>query len=424
MVMFGLVSAFGRSQSAVAALRVGCVAAVLFGVVVAQTPAGTPNAGNPNAGSPTPAAEASASQSPVSQNPVATPTAQEPVPAATQFGRVLTDSVALRCWPSQVASPPVFEDSLTKDEVVQLGETQAGFRSVVLPLGPVGYVSKKFTKTDEQGNVVTVGNDVSFRFRPRTTEAPVDYLADATPLAVVGEEGDWWRARAASVKAWVPEAEVQVVAVDEAVTTAVAKTSARFAKEVEARRAAIEAAKQKAAQDQIDLAAVKVVEDAVAGELKKPTGEQNFDPLNEALVKLDGTLAADSAGKSAVAALKKRIETHAWIAKATAVQGQKAPPATDVQPVLQPKDELERFQAIGWLRYESRFNQPGTYFLEKGGKRLYAVTCNNGRYDLALYLDREVGLMGPRRRPTNANGNEPSLEIERLEVLGSSVAAR
>ena len=423
MVMFGLVSAFGRSQSVAAALRAGCTAAVLFGAVVAQTPAGgtnptgtNPAGANPGSATPAPVAEAPA-------NPAPTPTAQDAVPAATQYGRVLTDSVALRCWPSQVASPPVFEDALTKDEVVQLGETQAGFRAVVLPLGPVGYVSKKFTKSDDQGNVVTIGNDVSFRFRPRTTEAPVDYLADATPLAVVGEEGDWWRARAANVKAWVPEAEVQVVALDEAVTAAVAKTSARFAKEVEARRAAIEAAKQKAAQDQVDLAAVKVVEDAFAGELKKPTGQQNFDPLNEALAKLDESLAADSAGKTAVAALKKRIETQSWIAKATVVQGEKAPPATDVQPVLQPKDELERFQAIGWLRYESRFNQPGTYFLEKGGKRLYTVTCNNGRYDLALYLD-EVGLLGPRRRPTAANGNESSLEIERLEVLGAPSAAR
>ncbi len=373
--------------------------------LAAQDPgnAGTPPANNP-----------------VPNNP-ATGTPQAPVPASgPQYAKVLVDKVALRCWPSQVATPPVFEDVLVQGEVVMVGPVENGFRQILLPLGPVGYVSKRFTKTDDSGNVVSSGNDVSFRYRPRTSEAPVDYLADATALAVVGEDGDWWRVRAAGVKAWAPEAELQIVASDEAAVRGAAATANRFAGEVEARRAALEAQKQKAAQDAIDLAAVRVVEDAFEQQVKKPPAEQNFAPLSEALGKLEATLAAESAARPAVASLHKRIETQNWIAKATQVNLEKPVKATDVQPVLQPKDELERFQSIGWLRYESRFNMPGVYYLEKGGKRLHTVSCSTGRYDLALFLDREVGLKGPRRRPTAANGQDDSLDVERLEVLGAA----
>ncbi len=84
---------------------------------------------------------------------------------------------------------------------------------------------------------------------------------------------------------------------------------------------------------------------------------------------------------------------------------------------MQPKDELGRFQAIGWLRYERRLVGPGTFYLEKGGRRLNVVTCSTNRYDLALFVDREVGLIGPRRRPATETLSQ--LDVEKLEVLGT-----
>ncbi len=346
--------------------------------------------------------------------------AQDPsaAPAPQQLARVVVEKAPLRCWPSQVASPPVFEDVLAKDEVVEVGKSEGGFRAVVLPLGPVGYVSKKFTVEGEGGALLTKGGNVSFRYRPRTTEAPVEYLADATPLAVVGEDGDWWRVRVASVPAWLPETDLQVVPLgDAAATEAHQKTLARFAGEVEARKQEIARLEQVRKQQDADLAALALVEQAFAKELEKPAAEQRFDGLAEALAKLDATIAPESAAKPQVAALARRIETQRWIAEAVAVKEAKPVPATDIQPVVQPKDELERFQSIGWLRYESSFTGPGTYYLEKGGKRLHNVVCSTGRYDLALFLDREVGLMGPRRKP--AVDGVSNLDIERIEVLGA-----
>lgn len=346
--------------------------------------------------------------------------AQDPVEASAnapaQLGKIVPEKVQLRCWPSQVAVPPVFEDELLKDEIVEIGGVEGGFRQVLLPLGPVGYVSKKFTVTSPEGAVVTKGNGVSFRFRARTSEAPVDYLADGTALNIVGEDAEWWRARVAGIKAWLPETEVQVIATPTgADRDAVAKSSAKYRAEVSARLDEIARQAKQAVQNEADLAAVKVVEDAFKAEIAKPVTEQRFEPLTQALEKLTASLAEDSAARPAIAALERRIETQRWIAEARVVQEAKPVPA-DVQPVVQPKDELDRFQSIGWLRYESTFGAPGTYYLEKGGKRLHVVTCNNGRYDLALFLDREVGLIGPRRRP-NTEGVS-SLDAERIEVLG------
>ncbi|MCB9887113.1 MAG: hypothetical protein H6838_16595 [Planctomycetes bacterium] len=356
-------------------------------------------------------------QNPGSTTPGSTVEASAAKSADAQLGRVVAEKVQLRCWPSQVATPPMFEDELVKDEVVNVGAVEGGFRQVILPLGPVGYVSKKFTVTGADGAVVTKGNGVSFRYRPRSTEAPVDYLADATPLAIVGEDGDWWRARAAGVKAWLPEAEVQLVTTPSAADRdALAKSTARYQAEVQARLDAIAQQAKVAAQNDADLAAVKVVEDAFATEITKPATEQKFEPLTVALDKLTATLSEESAARPAIASLQKRIETQRWIAEALIIQQDKPVPATDVQPVVQPKDELDRFQSIGWLRYESTFGAPGTYYLEKGGKRLHVVTCASGRYDLALFLDREVGLIGPRRRP-NTEGVS-NLDVERIEVLG------
>ena len=44
------------------------------------------------------------------------------------------------------------------------------------------------------------------------------------------------------------------------------------------------------------------------------------------------------------------------------------------------------------------------------------MSCSTGRYDLALFVDCEVGIQGPRRSPAGAAFSV--LDAERLEVLG------
>ena len=84
---------------------------------------------------------------------MATPVA--PAKAAA-YGKVLVDGAKLRCWPSQVASPPVYEDVVAKDQVIGLGRVEGGFRQVVLPFGPLGYVNKKGAESRAQAEVAAL----------------------------------------------------------------------------------------------------------------------------------------------------------------------------------------------------------------------------------------------------------------------------
>lgn len=368
-----------------------------------------------------------ANQPPAAQQPVAPPTtpaaaapapaAQQPVAANLTYGRIVIDVAPLRCWSGAVAQPPVFDETLAKDQVVALGRSENGFRAVVLPLGPVGFVSKKLTEATPDGRVKTKGTKVSFRYRPRSSEAPVAQLDNGTDLHVLAEQDDWYRVRVPGIDAWVAEAEVQATdAADPAPAKAYAELQQKHAAEVQARLDGIAAQAARAAQDQADLAAVQMVQDAFAAELKKPLEDQKFEPLVATLDKLAPTFAAESAGKPAVEALKKRIDTQRWIAEATFAVRSK-PPVTEGPPP-EKKDQLERFQSIGWLRYERRLAGPGVYFLEKGGQRQYVLSCNTGRYDLGMFVDCEVGVIGPRRRPMAESLSV--LDVERLEVLGTA----
>lgn len=359
---------------------------------------------------------------PVAPAPAAQAQPQAPAPAAApKYGKLLLEGSKLRCWPSAVVAPPVFEDVLAKDQIVAVGRSESGFRAIVLPLGPLGYVNKKFATVDDAGVVRTKGSKVAFRYKPRTNEAPVAQLPDATELAVVGEHEDWWRVRVGSVDAWLPEAEVQVLeGADAATVAAYAAFEATQRGEVQARLDQIAAQRKQEAQNSADEAAVQVVQDAFANEMKKPITEQQYGPLEAALGKLDESLAKESSAKASIASLRQRIQAQKWIVEASLAVDAKAPPSTTPQTPPQPKDELERFQSIGWLRYESRLAGVGTYYLEKGGIRQHLISCSTGRYDLALFVNREVGVNGPRRRP--APESLSVLDVERLEVLG--VAAK
>lgn len=391
------------------------VACTVLAAAVAQTPpANTPPA--PPAGQPAPVV------TPPAPTPTPTPATQpaQPAPATatgTTYGRVVVEQAALRCWSGAVAEPPVFDEVLTKDTIVVLGRSENGFRCVQLPLGPVGFVSKKFTESTPEGLVKTKGVKVAFRYRAKSSEAPVVQLDSGTQLHVVGEQEDWYRVRVAGVDAWLAEAEVQATdAADPAPAKLYAELQQKQEAEVKARLDAIAAQIAKQKQDEADVAAVQQIQDAFAAEQKKPLTEQKYAPIHEALDKLNASFGAESAGKAAVASLKKRVDAQSWIADATAVVREAKPPASDVPPP-EKKDPLERFQSIGWMRYERRIAGPGVYYLEKGGQRQYEVACSTGRYDLGLFVDCEVAVLGPRRRPMTTAMSV--IDVERLEVLGS-----
>ena len=168
----------------------------------------------------------------------------------------------------------------------------------------------------------------------------------------------------------------------------------------------------------LDMEAVQVVEAAFRKELAKASGDQQFSGLAKALAKVEKTLQKDGSARTAAASLRKRIETQQWVNEAVQITEEQPPEIKQPARPEQPKDRLERFEAIGWLRYQTKLAEPGFYYLEKGGRRQFLLSCNTGRFDLSLFVGREVGVIGPRRSPLGASLS--TLDVERLEVLGSA----
>lgn len=346
--------------------------------------------------------------------------AAPPAAATPVYGKVTAPTVRLQCWPAQVAEPPVFEETLEAGQIVPLGRSENGFRAVLLPLGPQGYVHKRFAATDDDGNAKAKGTKVAFRYRPKTTEAPVAQLNDGAALLVVGEQDDWWKVRVAGIEAWLPEAQLQVLdaadaAAQQMAAQQVAALAERHGAAAQARLAQIAQQKQRAVQDQADLAALQQIEAAFRAQMEQPQASQQFGPVEQALDKFEQELAAESAARPPLAALRERLKAQKWLVEATGLLGN-APSLPTPEPAP-PKDELERLQAIGWLRYESRLAAPGLFYIERGGVRQHVVTCSSGRYELALFVNREIGINGPRRRPPG--GTLTVLDAERIEVLGA-----
>ncbi len=334
--------------------------------------------------------------------------------AAAKFLKVVVEGAKLQCWPSAVAEPPCYEDALAVGQIVAVAGQEGAFRAVELPLGPAGYVNKRFTTVADDGVVKTKGNKVAFRYRAKATEAPVAQLADGTALVVVGESDEWWRVRVPGQAAWLPVAALGPAGLDDAAAAvAVAALAEQQRAEVQARLDRIAALKARAEKDRADEAAVRVVEAAFGKELQKPTIEQQYEPLEQALEQLEGKFDEQSAGRAAVATLRQRLGAQKLVVDATRLLDKKPmPPPAPVQPV----DELAKLEAIGWLRYESSLTGPGTYYLERGNVRQYVVTCSSRRYELALFVNREIGVNGNTKR---ASTGLPALDVDRIEVLGA-----
>ena len=375
---------------------------------VAQT-SGVPTPGVPTSGVTTPAATA-----PARDKQAVVDNAQDAVPV---YAKVVVDSAMVRCWASAVATPPKYEDVLKKDQIVQLGRSENGFRAVLLPLGPIGYVSQRFISEAEDGTAATKGSKVAFRYRPRTSEAPVAQMPDRTALRILSIENGWCRAHVAGMEAWVAEADVQVVPSDPEVIAAHTEFAERAKAQVQERLDMIAAEHRQKEQSRIDMEAVKLVEVAFVQEMTKPVEQQQYSALQQALEKVVDGLAEGGEARIACAALKKRMETQQWIVDATAASKEK-PPAIEAVVKKPVTDRLKRFEAIGWLRYESRLAGPGVYYIERGGRRQHMLSCNTGRFDLSLFVGREVGVIGPRRTPIAETLSV--LDVERVEVLGVS----
>ena len=373
-------------------------------------------------------ASQSAPQNPATPAPVTpAPTEQAPAPVeqapstpAVQgkpMASVIAASASLRVWPT--ANSPVYEGALSKDAVIRVGRSDAGFREVLLPIGPVGYVHKSFAKEPTpEGKVAIKNKSVAFRYRPKSGEAPVSTLVEGTELWVVGEQDEWWKVRNHAASCWVLETEVQVFDnPPETMTLAYAEFEKKQNGEVAARIEALaKAAEERKVQGE-RREKLAALQSEFAKELKKSPREQKFDGIATQTDELLAQVQADAELKPMVEELKRRVGAQQWVVEATAARDAQPKPVQglpEVSPVVVP-DALDRFQAVGFLRWVKGMTGPGRYVVEKGNKQLFEVTCQSGRYDLSLFVDCEVGLIGASRRPNFERLRV--LDVEKVEVL-------
>jgi hypothetical protein len=335
-------------------------------------------------------------------------------PAPTP-ARITAKQAAVRCYAT--ARSPLFLDTLEEGDVVQVGPAAGGFRPVILPLGPTGFVSKRYSTEPAEGLVKSKGKEVSFRYRvPKSAEVPVDRLADGVALHVLGEEADWWKVRSPATVAYVDEKDVAVLAGGDiaAAEAALKKTAERRQGEwtaalgayESARVAAVAAAERKTKLDEI--------QQRFAGERSKPVEAQDYAPLQSDLAALEPTLPAGSDDLARCEIMKKELSRQAAVAEVLRHQGDQ-PVRQALNPeVRTPVDLLgQRATAIGWLRQRGG-SGPG-FAIERGGVVQFLVGCSSGRYDLTAFVGNELAISGSTDRPSRESIRV--LDATKIEVL-------
>ncbi len=349
--------------------------------------------------------------------------AAAPVPppaAVTRYARVDVEQQPVRCFDSD--NSPVYLDQLARGDVVQLGEERNGFVAVTLPLGVTGYVHKKFaTPPDDQGFVRTNGKRVSFRYRPRSTEAPADALDDGVPLHFMAEENEWYAVRNPRAQGFVPRA-----ALSAEIDAGVALVE--WSKLEEARRSQW----QKITKDRLEAlrrtevlrgqrAELQEVVGRFRSEIGKPWAQQNRDAysgLEGAVSKLASSFDAGSSDQLTATSLMQEIRKQVLVLDAQVVAAETLPPPNLEVTVAKAtvEDPLSRFDLVGWVRVVSSSIPSRTVRLVRGGRVLGYLTCTNDRYDFSVFEGVEVGVLGPKEAAADGTW---LLDVQRMDILGT-----
>lgn len=338
---------------------------------------------------------------------------------ALQFARVADDEVALRCFATEQS--PTYDDKLVKGDVVALLETDGAFRRIGTPLGPIGYVHSKFVTRQEDGSLVSSGNKLSFRYRP-SRGAPVMLVDEGVQFWPLAQEKDWWRVRFVEAPAWVPASALESVEGSgrDELQTAYEGLGGR-------QREAVAAAMQehvrsvaRAAEEAERSEALAALRTDFLTERQRPLQERDFTAVKDALGTFVAGLDEASAVREPAQQLGEAIEREEYYARLQAVIAEPEQPA-EVEEIYTPAapDPLDRFHAIGWIRYDSGgLTGTPSIRLEKAGQLILNVTCSTGRYNLRMFDGMEVGLTGPVGRPHEQAMR--AIDVQGMEVIGAA----
>ena len=335
-----------------------------------------------------------------------------------KLAKIISEGSAVRCFASNLS--PVYEDRLAKGTVVSVGAAVGEYRRVLLPLGVIGYVSTRFASAPVKGLCHTTRPSVSFRYRPTTPnriEAPVLSLDEGTALRCLGRRGDWWRVRLVTESAYLPIKEIQVFETpNETLQKSYQQLLRTHRGEWRDATAAHEKKLAEAVLRKKQMDQLEALRLAFEQEKNKKLAEQNLSPVRDGLQKIIAALPKDAPLLAAAEYLGKAIAGQQVLIDAEVLLNPREPAPTPpkVKIAKTPADRLGSLHAIGWLSYRPRDPGPTRYRLEKGGRVVSYLYCNNLRYDLPLFAGVEIGVQGIRRE----DGGITYLDVQRIEVLG------
>ncbi|MEE2886697.1 MAG: SH3 domain-containing protein [Planctomycetota bacterium] len=350
----------------------------------------------------------------------ATAVVENPADQGPRLARIESDSVQVRCFAS--VNSPVYEGVLPKGTAVMVGTAVGEFCPVQLPIGVIGYVSKKFTSTPEAGLVRTTGVGVSFRYRPTPrgrAEQPVARMAKGTALKYLGEKGAWWRVRMATESAYLPIKDIQVF---QTANATLQKSQAELARQHQAQWqgavSAYEQALAAAVLEKARTARLAELRQAYVTELEKVVDQQQFDSLMGDVSKLLTELPEDTPLWAAAQGLKRAVKTQQVMLQAKALLASTPPTAKapDIKVIKTPADPLAHLQHIGWLSRHPRVASAGLFQLTKGGKLVCNLKCSSLRYDLSMFAGVEIGVIGSTERDEQMS----YVDVGEIVVLGRS----
>lgn len=335
-----------------------------------------------------------------------------------QYARVIAKETQVRCFASDRS--PVYDDRLVEGQVVIVGEQVGEYREIELPLGATGYVHKKFATDVGDGKIEAAAAQVSFRYRPKSSEVPALVMPKGTSLLYLGEEGEWWKVAHPGAPVYLPVSELQVM-------EEVNDTLVQSYKELEKTR--LERWAEAVAElEEVRLAAAKLLRqreelDALAARFQEMAADrgsvQDYGQLTGEVDVLIAVLPPESVERARAVGLQRAIEQEKLVAEAVAAIATEIRTVDRAAEILSPEvsDPLARFDGSGWLHYDELEDGSDYYTLEKGGRVLFSIVCNSGRYDLTLFKGIEIGVRGVQSRPDSESFRQ--LDLMKIEILNT-----
>ncbi len=312
------------------------------------------------------------------------------------------------------------------------GSIEGGYRQVLVPGGFPGWIFARFVRINPDGRGQTIGRRVSFRYSPETKSYPLTLLPRGAKVLALSKKGDWWKVLVPDASlAWVENA-----ALKERLRTPLdprkIKLPDTLVKRLEAQKKESQApffaqqAEWKLAQKKVQ-AKKRLEQDLLAVqrafEEKKSNARladlQQTEAALKALQKIAQGLALKDDPLSQrlrllqeeVARRRLLIDAKVALSDASAPKIKKSAPSP-MAPKIHPR---RHFVETGWLERRPGFLDYSAFRLVKGGRTLCYISVPGGRYDLEDYVGREVGILGHKFRPKDADFRV--LQVDHLVIL-------